>query len=126
VHITVHRIHHPMLLVVWLRAHQRRLAASNDEAQPKPRAHTFPYLGVAAVTAYILWPRRKWRFHFRPARLQLLYLDGPRPAVGTSLKRDIALHLDAHLQHNAPKIDQLSWALVASIALLLLGTASLV
>jgi hypothetical protein len=84
------------------------------------------YLAVAAVTAYILWPRRKWRFHFSPARLQWLYLESPSPLSISVIKRDLALHLDAYLEHNARKIDRLSWALAGSIGLLLLGTASLV
>jgi hypothetical protein len=83
-------------------------------------------LGVATAMGYILWPRRKWRFHFSPARLQWLYLEGPNPLPAEMMKRDLALHLDGYLQDNARKIDRLSWALAGSITLLLLGSMSLV
>jgi hypothetical protein len=79
------------------------------------------YLGVALLAGYVLWPRRKWRFHFEAGRLQWLYLEGPDPLPVALLKRDLALHIDGYVQHNGHLIDRMSWALAAAIAALLLG-----
>jgi hypothetical protein len=114
---------------VVLAAVKQAIGQVVDSAGPSlwVRAGLVAYLAVAVFTAYILWPRRKRRFHFSPARrLQWLYLESPQPLSVSIIKRDLALHLDAYLEHNARKIDRMSWALAGSIALLLLGTASLV
>ena len=84
------------------------------------------YLGVALMTGYILWPRRKWRFHFSAARLHWLYLEGPDPLPFELMQRDLALHLENYIQENARLVDRMAWALAISIALLLAGTVTLV
>jgi hypothetical protein len=83
------------------------------------------YLGVAFMTGYVLWPRRKWRFHFSAARLHWLYLEGPDPLAFELMQRDLALHLESYIQENAKQVDRMAWALAISIALLLAGTATL-
>lgn len=99
-----------------------------DGAQPNLwlKLGLVSYLGVAIMTGYILWPRRKWRFHFSAARLHWLYLEGPDPLPVELMQRDLALHLESYVQQNAAQIDRLGWALAASIALLLAGTVSLI
>ena len=84
------------------------------------------YLWVALSAGYVLWPRRSWRFHFRAAQLQWLYVESAESLSLSLIKRDLALHFDSYFVHNAAKIDRMSWAFAASLELLLLGTAGLV
>ena len=84
------------------------------------------YLLVALLAGYVLWPRRSWRFHFRASRLQWMYLEGAELLSLSLMKRDLALHFDRYFEHNAAKIDRMSWAFAAALAFLLLGTAGLV
>ncbi len=83
------------------------------------------YLLVAFLTGWILWPRRKWRFHFEASRLQWNYIDGPEPLPPSLVKRDLALYLERYSQHNAAIIDRLAWLLSASIVLLLVEVLAL-
>jgi len=84
------------------------------------------YLLVAVSAGYVLWPRRSWRFHFRAGQLQWLYVESAESLSLSLIKRDLALHFDRYFAHNAARIDRMSWAFAASLALLLLGTAGLV
>ena len=90
------------------------------------RVGLLSYVGVAFMTGYVLWPRRKWRFHFSAARLHWLYLEGPDPLPYELMQRDLALHLESYIQQNARHVDRMAWALAFSIALLLAGTVTLV
>lgn len=84
------------------------------------------YLLVAVLAGYVLWPRRSWRFHFRAAKLQWLYVESAESLPLSLIKRDLALHFDRYFAHNAAVIDRMSWAFAASLVLLLLGTSGFV
>lgn len=78
-----------------------------------------------SASAYVLWPRRSWSFHFGTTRLHILYVDGVRPLSPDLMLRDLALHLDAYYRSNANRINRISWAFAISIICLSLETLAL-
>lgn len=83
---------------------------------------TVAFLGVTSATAYVLWPRRSWNFHFGATRVHMLYVDGAEPLSPDLMLRDLALHLDANYRSNAKGINRISWAFAISIICLSLET----
>lgn|GEM_PF-5044262 len=60
--------------------------------------------GLLILSGTIMLPRREWGFHFRASSLQWSYIEGPGPASEDLMRRDLALHLDAYVQANAPSL----------------------
>lgn len=84
------------------------------------------YVGVGFLSAFILWPRRKWRLHFQPSRLLWHAVEGPRRLPASLIKRDLALYLEKYWEANGRKIDQLSWALAVALICLLIEALLLI
>jgi hypothetical protein len=84
------------------------------------------YLSIAICVGFVLWPRRKWRFHFQASTLHWSYIEGPAPVDANLMQRDLALYLDLYFEENARKIDRMSWAFGIALGLLLLVSIAFV
>ena len=84
------------------------------------------YSGIAVLSAFILWPRRRWHLHFQASKIHWFAIEGGRRLPSREIKRNLALYLEQYWERNGRKVDQLSWALGGAIALLLLEGGFLV
>jgi hypothetical protein len=84
------------------------------------------YLLLALAISYVLWPKRRWRFHFGVPRLHTLYIESAVPLSADLMKRDLALHLDQYFGSNAQTLDRLAWALSTAIICLLVEGSLLI
>jgi hypothetical protein len=66
------------------------------------------FICLALLSVFILWPRRKWRFHFGTERLHAEYVEHAQPLSAGLMMRDLSLHLDRYFQADSRIIDRLS------------------
>ncbi len=77
------------------------------------------FLLLASLAGYVLWPRRRWRFHFGVERLHAEYVENVQPLTPGLMMRDLALHLDRYFRLNARAIDRISKAFAGSLLALM-------
>ena len=82
------------------------------------------FLVVAALTVYVLWPRRNWRFHFGVDRLHAEYVENAEPLSAGLMTRDLAIHLDAYFRSNARTIDRISLGFAGTLFFLIVEAAA--
>ena len=78
----------------------------------------------AALTVYVLWPRRNWRFHFGVDRLHAEYVENAEPLSAGLMTRDLAIHLDAYFGSNARTIDRISLGFAGTLLFLIVEAAA--
>ncbi len=81
------------------------------------------FLLLVICSAYALWPRRDWRFHFGVDRLHSEYIEHAEPLSASLMMRDLAIHLDRYFRSNAVRIDKISLAFAISLIALAAQTA---
>lgn len=82
------------------------------------------FLAVAVLTAYVLLPRRDWRFHFGVDRLHAEYVEHAEPLSVGLMMRDLAMHLDGYFKSNARSIDRISLGFAGSPLFLMVEARS--
>ena len=95
-------------------------ALSHDQVSVLSWVAIAAFVGLCVATVSILVPRRDWEFSIRPALVIRAFVEPVAAGPVTQLRRELALHMDAGLQRNAP---QLTWMMttfhIASVLLTL-------
>ncbi len=65
------------------------------------------FVGVAAVSLTILWPRR-WEFTANPRDVIQTYIEADEPALIEELHRDLSLHMHNSYLENREGLEQLA------------------
>lgn len=83
-----------------------------------PTAHVFgvvdwlaigAFVTVGVISLRILLPVRDWVFTLSARDLIRDYVESATPAPLTTMQRDVALHVEKHVDKNANKIERLFW-----------------
>lgn len=67
----------------------------------------FGFVGVAAISLAILWPRR-WEFTANPRALIQTYIEAEEPSPIDELHRDLSLHMHNSYVENRHGLEQLA------------------
>ncbi len=76
------------------------------------------FVGVVVLAVLILLPSYKWVFALSARRIIGDYIEGEPPADLAATHRDLALHLENHLDRNEKRLDWLYRQFTAASALL--------
>jgi len=84
------------------------------------------FLCVVLLTGAIIWPRRKWRFHFKASELHWNYIEGAKSLSPDLMKRDLALYLEKYFEKNSKTVDRFGFFLSGSVIVLFLEVSAVV